>query len=127
MRKREKQLYQGEKSKLELFIKDIAFFLYCLFKSKVVPIVLGVLILFCCVTSILDVFGIFTWNKLFTFVGAVDGVKPVNSNFAIYYLDVGQSDCTIIKCDDEILLIDTGTVNQVSTIRKSFFVNSCST
>lgn len=121
MRKKEKLLYQGEKSKLELFIKDITFFLYCLFKSKVIPIILGAFIFFCCLISILDVFGIFTWNKLFTLVGAVDGVKSVNSNFAVYYLDVGQSDCTIIKCDDEILLIDTGTVNQISTIRKSLY------
>lgn len=121
MRKKEKLLYQGEKSKLELFIKDITFFLYCLFKSRVIPIILTFLILFSCIVSILDVFGVFTWNKLFTFVGAVDGVKPVNSNFAIYYLDVGQSDCTIIKCDDEVLIIDTGTANQVFTIRKSLY------
>ena len=121
MRKKEKQLYKGEKSKLELFFRDVFLFINAFLKNKIFSIALCILILFSCVISVFDIFGIFSWNKLFTYTGIVDGVKPVNSNFAVYFLDVGQSDCTIIKCDDEVLLIDTGTLNQVYTIRKSLY------
>lgn len=121
MRKKEKLLYQGEKSKLELFVNDVVLFIYSLFKSRIIPILLAVMIFISCVISLLDVFGIVTWNQIFLLTGVVNGVTPSKSAFAVYYLDVGQSDCTIIKCDDEVLLIDTGTTNQVYSIRESLY------
>lgn len=51
--------------------------------------------------------------------GAIEGVKPVESDFAVYYLDAGQSDCTVVVCDDKVMMIDTGTFNQLNTIRQS--------
>lgn len=69
--------------------------------------------------SILEKLDIVTWNGIKTYTGAIDGVKPVESDFAVYYLDVGQSDCTIVICNDEVLIIDCGTFNQVNTIRQS--------
>ena len=121
MTKREKQLYKGEKSNIKFYFRTVMNFLLGLFKKKIIPIVLSILIVFSFIFSILDISGVISWNNLFAFTGLVDGVKPVNSDFAIYYLDVGQSDCTIIKCDDKVILIDTGTVNQLYTIRKSLF------
>ncbi len=68
---------------------------------------------------ILDFSGVSSVSEIKNILGAIDGVKPVDSNFAVYYLDVGQSDCTIVVCDDEVLMIDCGTYNQLNTIRQS--------
>ena len=63
--------------------------------------------------------GVASISEIKNVFGVIDGVKPVDSDFAVYYLDVGQSDCTIVVCDDEVLMIDCGTYNQLSTIRQS--------
>lgn len=68
---------------------------------------------------ILDITGIASISDVKRIVGAIDGVKPVEDNFAIYFLNVGQGDCTIIKCNNEIMMIDCSTKNQVNTIRES--------
>ncbi len=68
---------------------------------------------------ILDFSGVTSVPEIKNTLGAIDGVKPVNSDFAVYYLDVGQSDCTIVICNDEVLMIDCGTYNQLNTIRQS--------
>lgn len=71
------------------------------------------------IVCFLDITGISSISEIKNVVGAIDGVKPVDSDFAVYYLDVGQSDCTIVICDDEVLMIDCGTYNQLNTIRQS--------
>ena len=76
-------------------------------------------LVFACSVFVLDVTNSISINQLKNAFGAIDGVKPVNSDFAVYYLDVGQSDCTIVICDDEVLMIDCGTLNQLNTIRQS--------
>lgn len=71
------------------------------------------------IVYILDFTGVSSISKIKNVFGAIDGVKPVDSDFAVYYLDAGQSDCTIVICDDEVLMIDCGTYNQLNTIRQS--------
>ena len=71
------------------------------------------------IVYILDFTGVSSISEIKNVVGAIDGVKPVDSDFAVYYLDVGQSDCTIVICDDKVLMIDCGTYNQLNTIRQS--------
>ena len=71
------------------------------------------------VVYIFDFSGVASISKIKNYLGVIDGVNPVDSNFAVYYLDVGQSDCTIVICDDEVLMIDCGTYNQLNTIRQS--------
>ena len=71
------------------------------------------------IVYILDFTGVSSISEIKNVFGAIDGVKPVDGDFAVYYLDVGQSDCTIVVCDDEVLMIDCGTYNQLNTIRQS--------
>lgn len=68
---------------------------------------------------ILDSTNIVSISEIKNSFGAIEGVKPIESEFAVYFLDVGQSDCTIVICDDEVLMIDCGTYNQLNTIRQS--------
>ncbi|MBR5321627.1 MAG: MBL fold metallo-hydrolase [Clostridia bacterium] len=71
------------------------------------------------VVYILDFSGIASVSEIKNYLGVIDGVSLVDSDFAIYYLDVGQSDCSIVVCDDEVLMIDCGTYNQLNVIRQS--------
>ena len=71
------------------------------------------------VVYILDFSGIASVSEIKNYLGVIDGVSLVDSDFAIYYLDVGQSDCSIVVCDDEVLIIDCGTYNQLNVIRQS--------
>ena len=71
------------------------------------------------VVYILDFSGIASVSEIKNYLGVIDGVSLVDSDFAIYYLDVGQSDCSIVVCDDKVLMIDCGTYNQLNVIRQS--------
>ena len=77
------------------------------------------IVIFGIIVYALDFLGIASISEIKNVFGAIDGVKPVDSDFAVYYLDVGQSDCTIVVCDDQVLMIDCGTYNQLNTIRQS--------
>ena len=43
--------------------------------------------------------------------------KEVSGNLEIHYMDVGQGDATLIKCDDKTLLIDAGDNSQGMNVR----------
>lgn len=45
------------------------------------------------------------------------GKKPVKGELEIHFLDVGQADCTLIKCDGYTMLIDTGLDDQGTKIQ----------
>lgn len=117
MTKREKQIYKsGRKNP-----NGYSFSPLNIFNNKLIPLLIIFLILFSVIFEILDKTGVVSWNRLLSVIGIVDGVERQDSDFAVYYLDVGQSDCTVIICDDEVLLIDLGTVNQIHNIRESLF------
>lgn len=40
--------------------------------------------------------------------GGYTGDVPEDSQFEVRFIDVGQADCALIKCDDETMLIDGG-------------------
>lgn len=116
MTKNEKALYKsGRKNKngyprFHLTKKQNIFLTY-----TVLITIVGIIVF------ILDFSGASSISEIKNFLGAIDGVKPVDSDFAVYYLDAGQSDCTIVICDDEVLMIDCGTYNQLNTIRQSIY------
>lgn len=87
-------------------------------RAKIICVILVIGLIF----DVLCLSGIISWKKIFSFTGIVDSVKQQDSNFVIYYLDAGQSDCSIVICDDEVLMIDSGTVNQVNNIRTNLFM-----
>lgn len=83
------------------------------------------IIIFLCIfgifVSILEIFGVTNWHKVNVFSGAVDGIKVADTDFAVYYLDVGQSDCSIVICDDEVLVLDTGSYPQLLDIQEALY------
>lgn len=114
MIRKEKQLYKsGRKNEnayhFSPFTKKQRFLIY----------LSAITLIFSIIVSVLSFFDIISWGDIKNFTGIVDGVDPVESDFAVYYLNVGQSDCTIVECNDEVLMIDCGTYNQRNIIRRS--------
>ena len=117
MNRKERKLYKSGKRNPDGYqFKPIRFI-----KNKRVKVILCVLIIFSFSFSFLELFGITNWNKLFASFNVIHTIQEQDSNFAIYYLDVGQSDCTIIKCDEKVMMIDTGTSNQLFHIRTALY------
>ncbi len=76
---------------------------------------------FAVVITCLEILGVTNWHKVNIFTGAVDGIKIADTDFAVYYLDVGQSDCSIVVCEDEVMVIDTGSYPQTERIREALY------
>lgn len=87
-------------------------------RAKIVCAVLAV----CLIFEFLCIVGVTSWTELLDFIGIVDCVRKQDSDFAVYYLDAGQGDCTVVICDDEVMMIDTGTLNQSYNIRNSLYM-----
>lgn len=88
-------------------------------KEKITIIIALVLFIFSLVMSFLDKNDIFTWNDLNNETGSLNGPVNPDSSFSIYYLDVGQGDCTIIKSNDNVMMIDTSTKNHTLDIQEA--------
>lgn len=117
MTKKEKILYKdGRKNSNGYKYNPFDFF-----EKKWIPIVLSILIPIALVISLLELLNVTSWNKIFSSVGIINGTQVVEEDFVVYCLDVGQSDCTIIVCDNVVMMIDTGTLNQVYNIRTSLY------
>ena len=94
---------------------------YDYFKNRRRAKIITVIVIISLVFEFLCLIGVISWPKLLTSFGLVDSVKKQDSNFVIYYLDTGQGDCTLVICDEEVLMIDTSTTNQFHNIRKHLF------
>lgn len=81
-------------------------------------IIITVFVLFSLVMSFLDSQEIFTWSDLYNKGDVVNGPVNPDSNFSVYYLDVGQGDCTIIKSNDAVMMIDTSTDSHENNIKE---------
>lgn len=88
-------------------------------KEKITIIIALILFIFSLVMSFLDKNDIFTWNDLNNATGTLNGPVNPDSNFSIYYLDVGQGDCTIIKSNESVMMIDTSTQNHSLNIQEA--------
>ena len=75
--------------------------------------------LFSLVISFLDSTGVFTWLDLYNKVGVFDGPANPDSEFSVYYLDVGQGDCTIVKSNNSVMMIDTSTKARTDAINEA--------
>lgn len=90
-------------------------------KERRKAFIIIILCIFGLIVTILEMLGITNWNKVSLFTGAVDGIKVADTDFTVYYLDVGQSDCSIVVCDDEVMVIDTGSYPQTVKIQEALF------
>jgi competence protein ComEC len=82
-------------------------------------VIVVLFLVFSLLMSFLDSKGIFTWSDLYNAGGVVDGPVNPNSEFSVYYLDVGQGDCTIIKSNDAVMMIDTSTDSRENDIKEA--------
>lgn len=90
-------------------------------KERRKAFIIILLCIFCFIVTILELLGITNWHKLSVFSGAVDGIKIADTDFAVYYLDVDQGDCSIVVCDDEVMVIDTGSYPQLTDIQEALY------
>ncbi len=114
MTKKERQIYKSGRKNENAYRFD-----KLTRKQRKVFLILIVTLFFSCLLIIFNTFNIASNSDVKRYIGAIDGVDPQDSDFAIYYLDVGQGDCTIIKCNNKVMMIDCSTLNQINTIRQS--------
>lgn len=117
MRKTERKLYRSGKRNPDGYeFRPIR-----IIKNKRIRIAIYISVIFAYSFSVLCLFGVTSWNKLFSSLEVMTTVQEQDSDFTVYCLDIGQSDCTIIKCDDKVMMIDTGTSNQLYHIRTALY------
>ncbi len=90
-------------------------------KERRNALIIVLLCTFGLIVATLELFGITNWHKVSVFSGAVDGINVADADFAVYYLDVGQSDCSIVVCNDEVMVIDTGSYPQLADIQEALY------
>lgn len=60
------------------------------------------------------------WKNTYKNLGLIDDYSEMpESELAVYFLDVDQSDCSILMNSGKVLMIDTGTPDQVPKIREA--------
>lgn len=75
-------------------------------------LIIAVSLIFTCLENL----DITDWDEISGKLNVVDGVKTTDSDFTAYFLDADQSDCTIIVCGGQTLVIDAATANQFENI-----------
>ncbi len=114
---KERKLYRsGKRNPNRYFFNPFDYF-YNRRKAKIICVVIVISLIF----EFLCLIGVTNWPQFLSTMNFVDSVKKQESNFVVYYLDTGQGDCTLIICDDEVMMIDSSTVNQFYNIRKHLF------
>lgn len=116
MQKREKSLYKSGENNPNKYNFHIL-----TQKERRNAFIIVLLCIFALIVTVLELFGITNWHKVSLFSGAVDGIKVADTDFAIYYLDVDQSDCSIVVCDGEVMVIDTGSYPQLDDIQEALY------
>lgn len=60
------------------------------------------------------------WKNTYKNLGLIDNYSEMpESELAVYFLDVDQSDCSILMNSGKVLMIDTGTPDQITKIREA--------
>lgn len=57
-----------------------------------------------------------TWNQIFRRAGLNETADVTGYPFSVHFIDVGQADCALIKCENKNILVDAGEVNSYRTI-----------
>lgn len=114
MAKKRNSLYNSGKKNPNAYPKSRK-----ILKERITIAVVIIIALIGGLISLLENKGIINRGELLNNTGVVDSVKTSDSDFAVYYLDAGQSDCSIIVCDDQVMMIDAGTYDQVENIREA--------
>ncbi len=117
---KERKIYRSGKRNPNGYLPNPFDYFYNRCRAKVICVIIIASFIF----ELLCLIGITSWPRFLSSLNLVDSVKQQDSNFVIYYLDVGQGDCTLVVCDDEVMMIDSSTVNQFSNIRKHLYIRN---
>ena len=107
MTEKERQLYKSGRKNPNGFKRTPLIF-RIKYNKKILTYTILV-VLFSIVINFLLLFNFASPSYLYSKLNVIKDIEKQDSDFAVYYLDVGQSDCTIITCDDKVMMIDTGT------------------
>ncbi len=116
MIKQEKALYKNER-KNKFGYSKIKTTKGLSFKLLVVLVLFSATILI----SVFEFFGITNWHTISNKICGINGVNSAQSEFAVYYLDVGQSDCSIVVSNGEVMVIDTGSYPRYNHIVETLY------
>ena len=114
---KERKLYRSGKRNPNGYWFNPFDYFYNRRRAKIVCVILIVSFIF----EFLFLIGVTSWPQVLSTLNLIDSVKKQDSNFVVYYLDTGQGDCTLIICDDEVMMIDSSTTNQFYNIRKHLY------
>lgn len=120
MTKKEEQLYKSGRKNPNGYNIKIPIILRIRYSKKIVAVVIFVII-FSLIYNILISFNVLSVNDIYSKIDVMNGVERQDAEFTVYYLDVGQSDCTIITCDDMTMVIDTGSKFRNIEIKSALF------
>lgn len=116
MQKKERNLYKSGESNPNKYKFHIL-----TQKERRKAFIIVILCIAALIISTLELFGITNWHKVNVFTRAVDGIQVADTDFAVYYLDVDQSDCSIVVCDGKVMVIDTGSYPQLAEIQEALY------
>ncbi len=115
---KERKLYKSGKRNTNGYWFNPFDYFYNRKRVKIVCVVLIISLIF----EFLYIIGVTSWTDLLYASGFVDSVKKQDSDFVVYYFDAGQGDCTLVICDDEVMMIDSSTINQAYSIRNNLYM-----
>ena len=61
--------------------------------------------------------GIYFYNNKDNFFISTNDYPNTSSNMIVHYIDVGQGDATLLMCDGEYMLLDTGDNNKGTLVQ----------
>lgn len=115
MTEREKQIYKSGRKNPDGYKKTP--FIFNIKYNKKILVTIVLIVIFCISINIILGFNLVSLNDLYCKLGVIDGIEKQDSDFTVYYLDVGQSDCSIVICDNKVMMIDSGSKSSYIKIR----------
>ncbi len=120
MTKKERKIYKSGRKNPNGYNSKTPIILRIKYNKKVAAVV-NFIIVFSVIFNILISLNAFSVNDIYSQIEIMGGMERQDADFAVYFLDVGQSDCTIITCDDMTMMIDTGSKFRNIEIKSALF------
>jgi len=93
-------------------------------KSVIKAVVAAAFVLVCLAISFIS--GAPSWGDISKKAEVNSGVIAKDGNFYVHYIDVGQADCELMTCGDDVVMIDAGETDSYNTIDSYLKLNNVS-
>lgn len=93
-------------------------------KSIIKAVVAVVFVLACLAISLIP--GAPSWGDISKMLKINSGIVAKDGNFYVHYIDVGQADCELMTCGDDVVMIDAGETDSYNTIDSYLKINNVS-